>query len=362
MNSVVDIGSKANKSLNFILVGYGQCDMVQAFLKYACKQISANIMSLPVLLYSQRTLDLAETKPELLRKGARLPLRITHGAVDKEYIGFCDGVDLNELYQYLYAAPPGFSSPFQGPLFYSRSNLSRVVQEKLGTTESAACGMLGDVEVRFAQNFCGQGKLCVRIEYKINEMLIKDISCDTDWFRCLVEEMDSQFPEALRTAYISFSYPQMPIIHEHVYDSYNIDLLESKVLGTEWYGYFNKNIVEHLELPAYEKLAELTQITQMQNGISYIATNSVTKFDALLREEISCVLKDVLIPAFSVYDWSRLCRQQWNVNYLPQKISVYHDTYTPEDPAIVFSFNLDTDQLAELKGLLPKNLIDIFST
>ena len=171
LHSVVDIGDKNNKSLNFILVGYGKCDTVQAFLKYACKQISANIMSQSVLLYSQRTLDLAETKPELLRRGAQLPLRITRGAADKEYIGFWDGVDLNALYQYLYATPPSFSLPFQGPFLYSRSNLSHVIQEKLGTTESAAYGMLGDVEVRFAQNFCGQGKLCVRIEYKINEKL-----------------------------------------------------------------------------------------------------------------------------------------------------------------------------------------------
>lgn len=353
--NMVGVESKNRKSLNFILVGYGQCDLVQAFLKYVNKQISAHILALPVTLYNQRTLDLAEAKPELLRNGTQMPLRITRGTANKEYIGFLNNVDRDKLYKYLYATPADLSGTFQRPPLYSQNNLTRVINEKLGTTESDTDGLLGDLEVRFNQDFCGQGKLYVRIEYKISEMLIKSFPYHVNWFRCFVEEMDVQFPDALKTAYISFNSPQMPLVHERVYDSYNIRLVESKALGTEWYGYFNKSIAEHIGLSAYQELAELTQITQMQNGISYVATKDIVLFDAALRKKISYILKDILMPAFGVYDWSRLCRQQWRVNYLPQNVVVYHDAYTPGDPTVVFSFNYDTDQLIELKGLSPRN-------
>ena len=363
MISVVDmeeIGRKACRSLNFILVGYGKNDAVQTFLKYANKRISEHIATQPVMLYSQKTLNLAETKPNLLCKSAVLPLRTPHNTSNKEYTGFVNSVDPDKLYQYLYSSFANPITAFQRPPYYSQRRLSSLIHEKFGTVECDTDGMLGDMEVRFIQNSCEQEKSYIRIEYKISDMLIKDFSCCVARFRCLVEELDSLCPETLKTAYISFTDPQMPIIHERVYDSYNIEQVECNILGAEWYVYFNKRIAERLDASAYEGLAKLTKISQMQNGVSYTATNEITEFNSSLRQEISRILRDILIPAVGVYEWSRLYNQRWKVLYLPQKIDVYHDSYNPKDPTVVLSYNYNTDQLAGFKGLSRTDLMDSF--
>jgi hypothetical protein len=197
--------------------------------------------------------------------------------------------------------------------------------------------------------------------FQIKENLVKDdFDGYLNWLRSVIVSLDSSFSDVLQSAYITLNPSHMPITHTTVYSEYDFTLCNRYLLGAEWYIYLGKSIASYLDPQTSNQLKEVAVLEALGNGMTCTANVSILSFGGRLRVQMSNILKELLIPAFGVYNWFDLHRQEWTVYYLPQTIHVYYAPCSKYNPTIVFSHRCDADEITALKGINPSNLLNSF--
>lgn len=349
-----------SKTINLVVVAHGDIQTVHQLLLYVKQQLAKHLKPLPIVYYSDRTLDQAEGEPHLLQSKRNPSLRVSRNSFLREYIGFTNCYGLDELYNRLYlsSGPSEYTVNYS---YYTPNELSKILHKYFNSEENETGKTFGDLVINLKHTVLDFGQSYAYISYQINEELIRDnIHSYLNWSHSLIASLDSSFSNVFQSAYISLNYPDVPITHTRVYNEYDFSLCNRYLLGAEWYIYLGKSISEYLCGDVRDRIAPFASVKELQNGLTCTANGSVFSFNDVLRTKISHIFKDLLIPSFSVYNWSDLHNLEWNVNYMPQVINVYHDPYAKHNPTVVFSFHCNIDEITDLKGIDKSKLLNTF--
>lgn len=352
MKSVVEMQSEHRniKTLNIILIGYGQQDMVSSFLREAKELLQEYLHRFPVTFYSSSVFSRAEGNPALLKNQKSAAFRLSRGEFSREYYGFGTWCDPEALWHYLYdSRDEGFGCP---PInYFSPKGLSQLMHEKFGGKEFDSFFTFADVEVEIGQSFSGEGMALAQVKCCIGQNILGETTQQkAEELRALVERVGIQHSEVLRSGYISFQCPQLALIHTRVYPRYAPELCDRYLLGAEWYGYLGKGVAERLSETQLSCLKAIADVEAGENNISYTMRTPVDALDAESRKQLNACLETLLIPGSGIYSWSGLHRQSWQVCYMPRYISVYASPYDLGDHSILLANHPDTDEIAQETG------------
>lgn len=351
---------KNNRTLNFTLIGYGTYHSVREFSKFTKRKLLDHISNLDINLYDLQTLIKAEANSSLLMQHSKMTFRISSVAVTKEFLGFKNNCDTNKLYNFLYNYNPS-NLLFPHSTYYTKKNLTALLQKLFDQQDYDSESTAYDCNIKISLNPINDQHAYVKIEYRINEVCIdSNFLPFLSWINLLIEELDAKFPNCFHSAYVSYNYPRMSIVHECMYEQCDLTLIHQSILGIEWMGYINNIILARLSTYDYKKLTELAQIKTLSNGVVYQVNADISAFDKIHRSKLMNALNSLIIPAFSCHNWANLCCQSWNISYAPKRIDVY---YNPDDsncPEIIFSHNYAIDQIQSILGLYSNQLISTF--
>lgn len=372
MRSVLNLPEKQigdQKALNFILVCYGEAEKVQEAVSHLQKRFRARIKAQSVSCYDLSVLDRAHGHPELLSKTNDLTFRGADHR-DKEYLGYFDCHDIEKLHRHLFQAPeahfPILIPP--SPPYYTQNHLLQLLSTPSEGTDvdSDKANILDDFGVKYHYEKLDSEKSYAIIKHYINSVCLEeDLTEPLLWFDSMIKEMDADFPDVFRSAYISYHDPGLAILHETVYNSgYDLHALDRFVLGLEWSVYFSGRILQNTGDAALQDLADTVFVHPCQNGCQYKAREDIRQFKNSTRNKLSYALRELLIPAFGLYRWEDVyLRAQTFAMYLPQTVSVYFDRFSPQNPDIAFSYHLALDEIEEyvsVHGLNKEDLIARF--
>lgn len=339
------------KTFNFVAVGLGDTSEVKNMLAYLRKSLSDWCTDNHISLYSEYALSKAESNPELLQKKGSLSFRTT-GNLDKIYIGFANVTDDCKLYSYLFDSYPNPLRKYRSIPYYSPSGLSEIIHNRFDSEDYDAADTFGDVAIHVTYTPLQDGRSYLKMEYRVNELIVgSDFERYLVWFDSLIYQMDADYSGCFQSAYISFSHPDMPIVHSRIYDHWDAECLDRYILGTEWRVYIGRSIVRRLDNSALESIKDTVSTSSLKSGIVYTANTDVASFDGALRKKICHALADILIPAYGIYNWRGLHEQLWSVSYLPQSIYVYRDKYDVISPTVVLTYTYPVETVQALHKL-----------
>lgn len=347
MKSVVDMAPQVqqnSKMLNMTLIGFGKKDSVYRFLQEAKNRIIRYTSAFPVVLYSEAVLAAGESEPEKLNKNATI--RLSKDTFSRRYYGFLDSTTVEKRYRHLYVSKEHFLSSKCG--YYSRQALTRVIHQRFDSEPIDPEDNFCDLEIRFTYEMLDNGEAFAEVIFRVRDaMLNSGVENEAVKLRDMIEDLDSNCPDALSSAYVSVGFP---IAHTRIYPDYDSLLCQNHILGAEWYVYVNRRI--HPEFTGIEAYVE-----RLKNGFSYTAKVPINDFRVT---DFDGVLDELLVPAVGIYSWSELCCGNWRLSYLPKFISVFYDPWSPTDPTVVLSNTTNIEEYLQEHDILIKNRMDMF--
>ena len=272
--------------------------------------------------------------------------------ISKYYVGFANSTSLEQIHKDLFASLPHTFVDTE-EVYYSKERLFFVMKEYFNTKDVCETTTFGDFIISFRQIPQQNGLFDTKIELEINQSLSDNYEKYLLWFYSLIDELDKNYADCFKSAYISYNYPEYKIVHKKVYRDYDAQAVENFILGAEWFVYANNQIFS-------KKLLSNEDITvsEKQNGYCYKANCDIFDFDGNMRIKITKHMQDLIIPAYSIRGWQELASQNWTVLYPPKRIDVYYDSCDNND--IILSYNYDIQKIEQTKGLKSSRCIGSF--
>lgn len=314
--------------------------------------LTAYAQSQQISLYSDTTLRKAETNPELLRSNRMPPIRISKFDFSKEFYGFPADIPPQKLYEHLYKIPQCETFENRPIDYYSPKGLSQIVHNLFSVSDYDQSETFSDFYLSLTHSLHNGPKSYARIECRISESFMGTSLPDhVEKFKDIIRLLDRNCKNAFQSAYLSFNYPELSIIHNKMYPIFDQSLCDQYILGGEWCVYLSKSISGNLNSIDYIQLSEIADVEHLISGIMYSDKCCITDFNTHNRKRIYTILRQQLIPAYGLYSWEGLHRLSWSSTCLPETILVFRDLFDPCNPDIAFSFCYDFKEIIAKSGL-----------
>lgn len=344
--------------LNLMLVGFGENDKIKELLSSVRKQLQVFFDEFQTNIYNLDTLYKAESNLDLLKKRGRLSFSTLKDDVEKEYWGTINCKDYNSLYLKWFGNLG--REKRSGNLYYSKINLKKVLIEMRDEKDEEDA--IYDFMIRYKYGISSQKKKCYSIiEWRIDEKTKKITPKDIlGRFNKIISILDENFPGVFMSAYITNVSTELSISHLNLYEQFDLDNLDERILGIEYSTYIGKNICAQNKNTENLNLSNFF-VDTLKNGVQYTSRDNPLDFDEKLRESALPFFESVLIPAYSIHEWSQLSNLRKKYDQLPQMVHVYTDDFSPLDPLIVFSFGMEHDYLDNCLKMKNAKLLKRFS-
>ncbi len=348
------------RTLNLTLIGCGDRNAVLDMLHCAKNALVAYAKSLPIYLYSDTALDRAEAKSELLFCKRFPMIRISNGDFEKDFYGFADYIDYSDLYNYLYKSPSQ-AAEWQHVDYYSPKGLSNIIHDRFSGPDEDLEETFCDFHLRLAHTLRDNQKSFARIECQISEPLMgEEISTHVEKLKEMIRSLDSGCSDGFHSAYLSFNYPELAIVHNKLYPVFDEELCDQYLLGAEWCVYSCRSIDLDMGDKDRDQLSSVMEGEPLTSGTLHTAKCSITDFTPHIRKKLYAIFQKQLVPAYGIYSWSQLHRLSWSSSCLPEQILVFRNPFQTTDPDIALSFHYNPQKMMQRAGLKEDLLINGF--
>lgn len=339
--------------INLLLVGYGNktkikemINTTQNLINLFCSENNANIYDLDSLWKFENNLEQFK-KQKKLRFSSK-------NTVFKEYWGILNCKNYESLHSRLFSSCKEDNIFLDKEIYYSNSNFAILIDKLFSKTFTQDNYYIYDFSIK--QRFdtlTNNNAFCI-IEWCVNipkeDFVIPHF---LEWFQKIINLLDCDFDDVFSSAYIS-NYNMCSTLHLDLYNNFDFDMLSTHILGVEYSFYVrntiysnNKNILNSIDYTSIK----------LKNGYQYISNVCLNEFDSKVRKKSEPLLYNLLIPAYSVHNWSNLCNLKRCYAEKPEIISIYYDKFSPTDPTVIFSFGLKNYEIASLPMLTGNNLL-----
>ena len=345
------------KTLNFIVVNYGEQEAVDKSVKFL-EKLTREVLAKNKIILLDESCEKAEANPDLLTKSKSLRFKTSCNYHQKCYFGFFDVTDFEKLWQHLFSMPSeiNLNDIKSNYTYYSKSKLLELLTNEpefpILPSENAF-----DLLIDYSYTKDEYGKIYSKIGFHINEICIDDLPYLINRINEVITLLDLNHPSAFQSAYISLGCNDKPIIHNALYKSFSYCNLYEYILGTEWSVYFSRRIYDKIPAKEQNALAKLAEVKMLNSGVQYIADTDIKEFSNITRRKISSILCNILMPAFGTYSWFCFCSHSHEMFYSPKGVAVYYNEYSPNDPIIVFFYNIDFNILSKSDEFREKELM-----
>ena len=302
------------------IVGYGK-ENLQNFTAFLQTELKTFIKQNKANLYNLKKLWKAEVSVDLLKKNARFILPFNKDTTC-EYWGFFNVNDWDALYSNLFSHTKINELSYCQKEYYTFSRLKLLLQRFAESPlESNSNEVPYDFRIVYHSEMIYDSKRICVIEIDINSVCLDAY----DFFYRMVCDLDSFFPNMFLSAYIDDSYtPNFDF-------KFDIEMLTKNIVNTGKAFYISNN------LSAIDSIIDATILQQysilhMKNG-AWLMLNDTYKRANCDKTRIN----DLLIPQYTVVNWSNLSMQKHLRFDGFDTISVYYDMYSPTDPTLIIS-------------------------
>ncbi|MBQ3183894.1 MAG: hypothetical protein IJB57_09530 [Clostridia bacterium] len=339
---------------NLTVVGSCEAEKTAAFVKYFKDEIYSSFKDYTDF-YNLDSLAGCEADPQKLNKTSKMVFRNSNEFY-KTFLGFSSDKSIDERYKILFRTPSSFDLQyFLTPIPpYTNELLTRIMQEKLGTTNLYDEPFRHDISVNFAA--WPDSKIYVEIKCSVspNFDLPFDVLCR---FGDIIEKADSLFSDEFCSAYVSYAPEHMSVTHTAICFRYDRQNVSEYILGGEWFVYMGKQIKDKLDPERIKAISKYASVTEYENGISYKADCDIADFDKY-RSYYHCLLNDLLIPAYGEISWEQLTKGSAQYALCPSKVYVFNNNMIEKfGPDIVLAHNCSIEDVCRYDVKTEKDLI-----
>ena len=320
---------------SLFIVGYGEKN-IQNFVEFLQTELKTFIKQNNVCIYNSDTLWKAEAIPDRLKRNARVTLPWNKEATCS-YLGFFNVNDWDALYSTLFSSAKTDYSDYRGTEYYSLSRLKTLINYFADNSSH------NGLKKRSEKHFYDFGiSYCNEIIDRADRACIIEIEIDSsfsgylDFFHHILYELDSRFPDVFLSAYIGDSdYLSIQFI-------YDKRMLTKRIIGTDEAFYMSNNLL------IANNVTDVTMFRQynasrMKNGTWFVLQNTCEESNASAIEA-----SDLLIPQYTLTNWSDLLAQKHLRIGDIDTISVYDNGYLPTNPILMLSRGYTSKQLYDI--------------
>ena len=350
MSSIIYRSKTFENNLNFTAVAVGTKDTVSAFLKYAAREFNNKFNNDCVLILSDRTLDRAEGKPQLLEKSSKINIKIPLGQLNKDYYGYFINPteDKEPLYDFLYSSADSFDCSYNNyPPYFSENTLFGLLKDHFNSASCfSANNDVSDILFHFEFEKTAPNIYMAKAQCSICANSTEEsLSSYTEWCKNLIRKFDDLFCDSFHSAYVSYSPRDFAVTHSSIYTSVNKEDVRDRLLGWEWCTYVSKRIADVSDI---EKLSETYKIEKLTSGAAFESKASLEQFG---KEEIKATypaIKRYLIPGIGMVNWDMLCKNSKRTYYPVKNIIVY--SFPINDYFLLLPFGCTKEKIEEITG------------
>lgn len=291
-------------------------------------------------VYSTNKIYSSETDVDVLKKRSRFSFP-THKDVTAEYWGIIGDANLSMYYARWFSKE---NVPFipNKRIAYNKDNLKRLVNEWCDGADGVESFDLFDLRVKY-QYYTDDNKDICLFEISLNDR--DNYPNPKEVFRKLIIKMDKCYSDVFMSACVVHERTDLVNAHYQV-GRYDLNLLDSKILGTGYMMYVSKKIETHNGFEGKNGFEQYTNSTLL-NGTLCMRKGEWANY-GVLCDSIDSVFYKMVIPQYRVFNWSDICNQKHFRVSASELVSVYYDKYSPNDPTVVFSYGYSCYQLNNL--------------
>ncbi|MBE6691917.1 MAG: hypothetical protein E7586_01115 [Ruminococcaceae bacterium] len=345
------------EAINFIVASKGSVKETHELIEFLGDKYSKFIEDNSANIYNVEKVSRAENNLKYFNRKTKFSLIPDKRDMSKKYIGVFDANNKERLHELLFSSLPRVRPHhFKEFTYYSKNNLLEVLkQEAVKSNEiifdfeiSCFCIPTLDNDVCSYVTF-SLNRDCIETDDELNSVLL--------WFKSIINELDLQFYNIFKSAYISVGDTINPIEHLKLYCNFDHEDIDNYIMGTEWLVYISKSISERIQKSQIDELSKIAHVENLNNGIVYCYNSDIKDCNNNIRAKLNEILEPIVMPAYNIHWWNFIC--EYGVPHVPKCILVHRNRLDTLNHELVFSYNIDYEKIYQRCCSAKEDLIEI---